>query len=110
MSDTIISRGNVDKRNAKETHWLELIDIGKLSAEEQRDLWNNRSFYRNNSAEANRLIKAAQISTHHNSKEMKDMRVHYDRTMSGLRAQSAMLPMEDRAKHADGLLRKAKKE
>lgn len=35
MSDTIISRGNVDKRNAKETHWLQLIDIGKLSAEEQ---------------------------------------------------------------------------
>lgn len=58
MSDTIISIGNVDKHKAKETDWLRLINIGKLSAEEQRDLWNNRSFYRNNSAEVNVLLVA----------------------------------------------------
>lgn len=41
--------------------WLQLIISGNLSAEEQRDLWNNRAFYRKNSAEVKALLNNCQI-------------------------------------------------
>jgi hypothetical protein len=41
---------------SEDIDWLQLIILGNLSAEEQRDLWNNRAFYRKNSAKVNAFL------------------------------------------------------
>ena len=56
MNDTVSIQSN-------DINWLQLINFRKLSAEEQRDLWNNRAFYRKNSAEVNALLVMVESKT-----------------------------------------------